>query len=376
MVPAEVFEKTTRHFLSPVAGFLDDPGVSEVMINGPAEVYVEKAGRLVKTDAAFPSEAALRSAIVNVLQFAGKRLEPDHPLVEARLPDGSRVHVAMDPCSRRGPVVTIRKHSRTLLTIVDLVKGGALSAAAAEYLKVAVLLEKNLLVSGGTGSGKTTLLNVLSAFIPANQRIVVIEDTSELRLAQTHVVPLEARGPDRNGRGQVTIRDLFRGALRMRPDRVIVGECRAGEALDMIQAMTSGHAGSMSTCHANTPFDALQRLETMALMGGVDLPLFALRNQVASAINVIVQIARLGDGSRRVTEIAESLPIGDDNRYRVQTVFAARAVTDAAGNRQLSLEWTGKTSLMAAEPRLALIADGIKRAGKVLGLPEKPAATG
>ena len=371
MAASELFLKTTRHFLAPVAAFLDDPGISEIMINGPAEVYVERAGRLAKTEARFRDDIALRAAIVNVLQAAGKRLDPEVPLQEARLPDGSRVHVAMDPCSRRGPVVTIRKHTRSTISVVDLVKSGSMSAAAAEFLKICVALEKNLVVSGGTGTGKTTLLNALSAFIPPGQRIVVIEDVSELKLSQPHVVPLETRPADRHGRGEVTIRDLFRGALRMRPDRIIVGECRGGEALDMIQAMTSGHAGSMSTLHANGPLDALQRLETMALMSGVELPLPALRGQVAGAVGVIVQAARMGDGQRRITEIAEVLPLGDDGRYRLQSIFALRAVSEAGVARGLALEWTGQVSALASDAKLALLAESVRRAHKMLGLPEK-----
>jgi pilus assembly protein CpaF len=371
----DIFKKTTRHFLTPVAAYLDDPAVSEIMINGPAEVYVENAGKLVKTDAKFPGEAALRTAIVNVLQYAGKRLDPDHPMVEARLPDGSRVHVALDPCSRRGPVMTIRKHLRSFLSIVDLIKIGTISAHAAEYLKLIVLLEKNLLVSGGTASGKTTLLNIVSAFIPGNRRIVVIEDTTELKLMQTHVVPMEARRPDRYGKGEVTIRELFNAALRMRPDRIIVGECRGPEALDMIQAMTSGHAGSMSTIHANTPYDALGRLETMVLMSGVTLPLFALRNQIASAIQVIVQIARLSDGSRRITDIAEVLPAADDAKYRLQTIFTLRPVVEAGVAKGVHLDWTGTVSAFARDPALAAVAGEIKRNGRVFGMSGQAAAT-
>jgi len=362
----ETFRKTLRHFLAPVMPFLDDASVSEVMINGPDEVFIERAGKLIKTDVKFAGEPALLAAVVNVLQFAGKRVDPHNPLAEARLPDGSRVHVAGPPCSRHGTVVTIRKHSRTMPTVNELVRWGTLSAAAAEYLGLMVAAEKNLLVSGGTSSGKTTLLNVISGFIPADQRIVVIEDTSELRLAQSHVIGMEARAPDRMGRGGVTIRDLFRGALRMRPDRVIVGECRGGEALDMIQAMTSGHAGSMSTLHSDTTHDALARLETLAMMSAVQLPPAAIRQQVASAIHLVVQVARLADGRRRVVEIAEVMPLSADGHYSVGKMFELRAGEGGA----LDLAWTGRVSRFAGDPKLAPFAAGVRRTAALLGRPE------
>jgi pilus assembly protein CpaF len=336
-----IFERTILHFLDPVAEYLKDPTVTEVMINGPGEVYVERRGRLEITTAKFPGEAALSAAIRNILQYVGKRIDPDHPMMDARLPDGSRVHVAMAPCSRRGMVVTIRKFSRQAFDMDFLVSSGTLTELARDLLHLCVLTEKNFLISGGTSSGKTSLLNVLSGYIQADRRIVVIEESSELQLKQPHVLSLESRATDRYGRGEVTIRDLFKNSLRMRPDRVIVGECRGGEALDMIQAMTSGHAGSMTTLHADSPEDALHRLETMAMMSGVQIPLMALRAQVASAIHVIVQVMRFADGSRRIVQISQILPLDDHGRYHTEDLFVLRL---PEGERELSkatLQWTG-----------------------------------
>jgi len=296
--------ETLAHLLEPIQSFLIDAGVTEIMINGPGEIYIERAGRLELTEARFADDDSLRSALRNIAQFVGKRLIPEQPSLEARLPDGSRVHIVQPPASRKGLCATIRKFSSHRLSLADLVTRGTLTTAAAEFLGQCVALEKNMIVSGGTGSGKTTLLNVLSSMIPATDRIIVLEDSTELQLQQPHILPFEVQAPDRHGRGGMTIRELFRASLRMRPDRIVVGECRGGEALDMIQAMTSGHSGSLSTCHANTPRDALNRLETMALMAGVDIPLVALRAQVGSAIDLIVQIDRIG-AERRVTYISE-----------------------------------------------------------------------
>lgn len=302
--PIDLYRETLAHLLGPVQPFLADPSVTEVMINGPDEIYIERAGRLERTDACFTDDDSLRAALRNIAQFVGKRLIPEQPSLEARLPDGSRVHIVQPPAARKGLCATIRKFSDRRLSLADLVTRGTLTPAAAEFLGLGVALEKNIIVSGGTGSGKTTLLNVLSSMIPATDRIIVLEDSTELQLQQPHVLPFEVQAPDRHGRGGMTIRDLFRASLRMRPDRIVVGECRGGEALDMIQAMTSGHSGSLSTCHANTPKDALNRLETMALMAGMDIPLVALRAQVGSAIDLIVQIDRIG-AERRVTCISE-----------------------------------------------------------------------
>lgn len=337
----EIFEQTILHFLEPVGEFLRDPTVTEIMINGPHEVYIERQGRLTLTDAKFDNEAALIAATRNILQFVGKRVTTERPMMDGRLPDGSRVHVAMPPCSRRGVVVTIRKFSRQAFDMDFLVKSGCLSELSRDFLILCIGTEKNLLVSGGTSSGKTSLLNVMSEYIPSERRIVVIEESAELQLRQPHVLSLEGRGPDRYGRGEVTIRELFKNSLRMRPDRVIVGECRGGEALDMIQAMTSGHAGSMTTLHADSPVDALHRLETMAMMSTVDIPLAALRAQVASAIHVIVQMMRFADGGRRVVQISQVLALDTHGRYQVEDLFVLRL---PAGERDLVkavLQWTG-----------------------------------
>jgi len=337
----DIFEKTIYHFLDPVGEYLRDPGVTEVMINGWDEIYIERKGRLELTDATFPSEDALMAAVRNLLQYVGKRVDPERPMMDARLPDGSRVHVAMPPCSRKGTVVTIRKFSRQAFDMDFLIETGCLTELARDFLWLCIVTEKNLLISGGTSSGKTSLLNVLSEYIPHDRRIVVIEESSELQLKQPHVIGLESRAPDRYGRGEVTIRDLFKNALRMRPDRIIVGECRGGEALDMIQAMTSGHAGSVTTMHSDSPVDALNRLETMAMMSNVAMPLSALRAQVASAIHVILQMMRFADGSRRVVEIAQVLPLSEHGEYQVQDLFKLRLPQGESELAKATLTWTG-----------------------------------
>jgi pilus assembly protein CpaF len=299
------------------------------------------------------------AAVNNILQYTGKRLTTEHPLIDSRLPDGSRVHVVLSPLSRGGTCMNIRKFAKRLFDSDALVRIGSWSEQARAYLQVCVQAEKNLLVAGGTSSGKTSLLNILSGFIPAHQRIVVIEDSSELDLQQDHVVSLETRGPDRYGRGEVTIRDLFRSSLRLRPDRIIIGEVRGGEALEMIQAMTSGHAGSMSTLHANTTMDALNRLETLAMMSKIELPLHALRAQVASAIDVIVQVTRFNDGRRALTQISEVLPLDADGHYRVADIFRFRLADGAEGKLgKGGLVWTGQTSQYRDEPKVhAQLAD-------------------
>ena len=350
---AGVFAYTVDHFLAPVMPFLRDRTVTEVMINTFQEIYVERGGRLEKTDAKFPDEESFLAAINNVLQYTGKRLTQDNPLIDARLPDGSRVHVVLRPLSRFGTCMSIRKFSKDLFGLDKLLELGSLTPMSAEYLQVMVLADKNLLVSGGTSAGKTVLLNVLSGFIPVHQRIVVIEDSSELELQQDHVVSLEARNPDRYGRGEVSIRDLFKSSLRLRPDRIVIGEVRGGEALDMIQAMTSGHAGSMSTLHASTPLDSLNRLETLAMMSKIELPLYALRAQVASAIDLVVQVTRFPDGRRGLTAISEILPLDDQGRYAVSDIFRYELAAGLAGKQgQGALMWTGARSIYLAEPKV------------------------
>ncbi len=358
MAKLQIFEATVEHFLGPILPFMRDETVSEVMVNGPDEIYVERQGQLVKTDARFEDEEALLSAVNNVLQYTGKRLDPENPLIDSRLPDGSRVHVVLAPPSRSGVCLTIRKFARQMFDADHLEELGTWTPEVREFLTICAMAEKNILVSGGTSSGKTCLLNVLSGFVPNHQRIVVIEDSTELELQQDHVIGLEARHADRWGRGEVTIRDLFRSSLRLRPDRIIIGEVRGGEALDMIQAMTSGHAGSMSTLHANMPMDALNRLETLAMMSKVELPLYALRAQIASAIDVVVQVTRFNDGRRGLTQVSEVLPLGDDGKYRMQDVYLYTLDEGEAGHRgQGKLTWTGKKSLSAREPKVRILRD-------------------
>ena len=347
--PSEIFAKTLRQFLAPVWQYLEDPTVVEVMINGPNEVYVEKKGQVVITEARFENEETLTSAVRNLLQYVGKRLSEDHPMMDARLPDGSRVHVAMPPCSRKGVCVTIRKFARESFECQYLIRCRTLSPMAMDYLQMAIQTEKNILFVGGTSSGKTSLLNALSVFIPETERIVVIEESSELQLRQKHVLQLESRAPDRYGRGEVNIRELFKNSLRMRPDRIIVGEVRGGEALDLIQALTSGHGGSMSTMHADTPMDALNRLETMALMSDVAIPLNALRTQIASSIDVVVQMSRFHDASRRVIQMCEVLPVDENYRYQLKDLFVLKQPEGSKKLEEGSLEWTGQRTAMAGE---------------------------
>ena len=289
----------------PMERFLTDPSVTEIMVNTSENIYIERAGKLVLTDARFLSDEHLRRAIERIVSQVGRRIDESSPMVDARLADGSRVNAIIPPLSVDGPMLTIRKFAQRALTADELAKSGTLSEDTVDFLEKCVSGRLNVLVSGGTGAGKTTLLNVLSSFIPEDERIVTIEDAVELRLNQNHVGRLEARPPNIEGKGQVSIRDLVRNALRMRPDRIIVGECRSGEALDMLQAMNTGHDGSLSTLHANSPRDALSRLETMVLMAGMDLPVRAIREQIASAIDLIVHMSRLRDGTRRVTHITE-----------------------------------------------------------------------
>ena len=289
----------------PIDRLLKDPDISEVMVNGPNSVYVERSGKVEKTQASFVDETHLRRIIDKIVGQVGRRIDEAQPLCDARLPDGSRVNAVIHPLAIGGPFLTIRKFSADPYQIDDLIRFGTLNAASARFLQAMVVGKLNILVSGGTGTGKTTTLNVLSSFIPADERIVTVEDAKELQLHQDHVLALEARPPNIEGKGQITIRDLVKNTLRMRPDRIVVGECRAGEALDMLQAMNTGHDGSLTTIHANTPRDTLSRLETLVLMAGFDLPVRAIREQIASAIDCIVQLTRLRDGTRRITHITE-----------------------------------------------------------------------
>ncbi|NCC36055.1 MAG: CpaF family protein, partial [Chloroflexia bacterium] len=291
--------------LGPIEPLLADPAISEIMINGPKQIYVEKAGKLIHTDIAFSNDAHVMRIIDRIVAPLGRRVDESSPMVDARLPDGSRVNAIIRPLALNGPTVTIRKFRKDNLTINDLVRFGSMSQEMGEFLAACVKSRTNIVVSGGTGSGKTTLLNVLSSFIPNDERIITVENAAELQLRQDHVISLESRPPNVEGRGEVTIRDLVINCLRMRPERIIVGECRGGETLDMLQAMNTGHDGSMTTLHANTPKDSMARIETMCLMAGMDLPARAIREQIVSAVQLIVQQSRLQDGSRKVTQITE-----------------------------------------------------------------------
>ncbi|MBI5789010.1 MAG: Flp pilus assembly complex ATPase component TadA [Candidatus Schekmanbacteria bacterium] len=291
--------------LGPLEDLLTNPDISEIMVNGKDRIYVERRGKLELSGKTFSSDEAVLSIIERIVSPLGRRIDESSPLVDARLKDGSRVNAIIPPLALKGPTITIRKFFKDPLKIHDLVRFGTLSPEMAEFLKLCVEARQNIVISGGTGSGKTTTLNILSSFIPTDERIVTIEDAAELQLPQDHVVSLESRPPNIEGKGAILIRDLVRNALRMRPDRIVVGECRGGEALDMLQAMNTGHDGSLTTAHANAPRDALSRLETMVMMSGMELPLRAIREQIASAVNVVVQQSRLSCGSRKVTHICE-----------------------------------------------------------------------
>jgi pilus assembly protein CpaF len=289
----------------PLQPLLDDDTISEVMVNGPNKVYIEQKGKLKLTDVRFASDEHVLKIIDRIIRPLGRRIDRKWPMVDARLPDGSRVNAIIPPCAIDGATITIRKFSKNKLKVDDLIRFGSMTPEMAEFLRACVVSRLNIVVAGGTGSGKTTLLNVLSNFIPEDERIITIEDSAELQLAQDHVVRLEAKPPEIDGTGRVTIRDLVINSLRMRPERIVIGECRGGETLDMLQAMNTGHDGSLTTLHANTPRDAIARMETMALMAGMEMPLKVIREQIASAIDLIVQQTRLEDGSRKVAYITE-----------------------------------------------------------------------
>jgi pilus assembly protein CpaF len=340
---ARLVREITNNILGygPIEPFLADPDVTEVMVNNHHTVYVERRGLIEETEVRFGSERHLLQVIDRIVAQTGRRIDESSPMVDARLPDGSRVNAIIPPLAITGPSLTIRKFSREPLTMDDLVAFGSLSHQAAAFLEACVEGKLNVLISGGTGTGKTTLLNVLSSFIPERERIITIEDAAELKLAQRHVISLEARPANIEGKGAITIRDLVRNALRMRPDRIVVGECRGGEAVDMLQAMNTGHDGSLTTIHANTPRDALARTETLVLTAGFDLPLKAIRDQIASAFDLIIQVNRLVDGRRRITHITEVGRMEGDV-ITLQDIFVASFVDEAGGEQVTSkMQHTG-----------------------------------
>ena len=314
----DVSEKIMSLTLSEIVGFgpiqslLDDPQISEVMVNGPQSVYVEKKGRLTKTDVTFDNDEHVLKIIEKIILPLGRRIDADNPTVDARLPDGSRVNAVIGPVAIDGPSITIRKFRKERFTVEDLIAFDSITQNMADFLRACVASRLSVVVSGGTGSGKTTLLNVLSGFIPDDERIVTIEDAAELQLQQDHVVRMETKNRNTDGVGEVTVRDLVKNSLRMRPDRIVVGECRGGEALDMLQAMNTGHDGSLTTVHSNSPRDAISRLEILVMMAGMDLPVKVIRQQIASAVDVIVQQSRMKDGSRKVTAITEVVGMEGD----------------------------------------------------------------
>ena len=306
--------------LGPLEQLLNDPAVTEIMINGPRQIYIEQAGKLTLSPVTFESNAQLLQVIDRVVSSIGRRVDESSPMVDARLKDGSRVNVIIPPLALNGATMTIRKFSAEKMNVDDLIRYQTMTREMAEFLRACVRGRLNILVSGGTGSGKTTTLNVVSGFIPDDERIVTIEDAAELQLHQDHVVTLESRPPNVEGRGRISIRDLVINCLRMRPDRIVVGECRGGEALDMLQAMNTGHDGSLTTVHANNPQDTMNRLETLVLMAGAELPSRAIREQIASAIDIVVQQARLRDGTRKVVNISEVVGI-EGERIKIQDIF-------------------------------------------------------
>jgi pilus assembly protein CpaF len=346
-LPEAIAERLTREVLNETIGYgpiqplLDDPDVSEVMVNGPNHIYVEKSGKISKADIIFVNDDHVMQVIHRIVSPLGRVIDVDHPAVDARLPDGSRVNAVIPPVAIDGPSITVRKFSRERLNVTELIRYGSLTEGMAEFLNACVVARLNILISGGTGSGKTTTLNALSSFIPEEERIVTIEDAAELQLNQEHVVRMETKSPNPDGNGGMSIRDLVRNSLRMRPDRIVVGEVRGGEALDMLQAMNTGHDGSLTTLHANTPRDAISRLETMTLMSGLDLPIRVVREQIASAIDLIVQQSRLRDGSRKVTQITEVAGMEGDTVVLTDVFKFVQSGTDSDGRVIGELKPTG-----------------------------------
>lgn len=349
MQSAELYAASIAWFLKPISEYLRDPDVTEIMINGHQDVRCEKRGHVCNTSVQFASEASLLAAVRNVAEYNGRELDDSNPAMDGRLPDGSRIHVIIPPAARNGVTVTIRRFQKNSFCLKSLISSGSVTPMAAEFLSLCVQMHRNLVISGGTGTGKTSMLNALSACIPRHERVIVIEDTSELQLAEGgHTVCLEAQQGNGEDRQKLTIRELFANSLRMRPDRIVVGEVRRGEALDLIQSMISGHAGALTTVHANTPRDAVIRLETLCLMSDTELPVYVARQQVASAVQLVVQLGRLSDGSRRVVSIAECLGLDradERGQYSWNEVFRFTARgRDSDGRILGALEPTGNPS--------------------------------
>lgn len=367
MTREAIFEASVGYFLSPIAHLLNDDSVTEIMVNRFDRVYIERAGQLYETEARFETEDALLSAVHNIAQWVGRKIDLEHPILDARLPDGSRVHAIIPPGCRSGTCLTIRKFKLGGLSLEDLIQFGSLNEEAREFLEICVRLRKNIIVSGGTGTGKTSLLGAVSTAVPREERIIVIEDTSELKLRQKHCIYLEVQRPDQYGRGELTIRQLFVASLRMRPDRIIVGEVRGGEALDMLQAMLSGHSGSLTTVHANSTRDALVRLETLSMMSDVEIPVHVARAQVGSAIDLIVQLDRYSeDGSRKISRITEVIGLDGNGQYETQDVFECHLTGKSKDGRLLAnLAFTGQPPTFADEPQQHGMIDRIKFSGKV-----------
>ena len=341
-----------KSFLKPIWSYIESATVTEIMINGPKEIFIEEKGVMRQVPETFSNDE-LAAAVLNIAQYVGRRVSEEEPYLDARLPDGSRVAILMPPCSRKGTSISIRKFSKEKLNLDKLVEFGAMTPDMVRYIEGTVLLKKNTIISGGTSSGKTSLLNVVSGLIPDEERIITIEDSAELQLRQIHVLPMETRPADKKGRGQVTIRDLVKASLRMRPDRVVVGEIRGGEALDLLQAMNTGHSGSMATVHASSPTQALSRLETLALFSGLEIPARALRDQVASAVEIVIQAARLPDHSRKVTHISEVLPLDLEGRYVTRDIFKFERTGMKDGKVIGEHRLLSETSLFLEEMELA-----------------------
>lgn len=345
----EIFQQSTNYFLQPVLDLLRDPSVTEVLINGPDNIFYEREGRLLRHSRIYGDEQFLQAAAVNIAEYVDRILDENHPAVDARLPDGSRVHILIPPLSRQGICISIRKFSDVRFTLEGLIERQSLTQEAAEFLDIAVKLKKNIAISGGTGTGKTSMLNALSGSIPKDERIIVIEDSSELKLNQPHTLYLEAQPARPGGRAAITIRELFANSLRMRPDRIVVGEVRRGEALDMLQAMIAGHAGAMTTVHASEPKSALTRLEMLSMQSDVALPAEVAKMQVAAAIDLVIQIHRDGNGHRRVSRITEIDGNLMNGAYCLKDLFVVNATNQTKGLDLRNLRFTGNVPGFAHE---------------------------